>query len=120
MPTVNLTAELSLEDLLLVVSNLDDDELAEFEIQFEQLWLSRFVPVDQDAARVAADQRLSPQQQIRLRALLEKNREAGLTDTEEKELDNFIANIDQSLSKTADELLNLAEQRKTYSSDDPQ
>ncbi len=113
MPTLNL--ELTLDDLLAVVSKLDNDELVEFEIRFEQLWLSRFLSVDQEAAQIAAAKRLSPRHQARLRALLEKNREEGLTQDEEAELDNQITEIDQALEKTAGELLKLAEQRQQSS-----
>lgn len=120
MPTLNLTAELTLDDLLTVVSRLDDDELVEFENRFEQLWLSRFTPLDREAAQIAASHRMSPGQQVHLRALLEKNRESGLTDDENAELDGYIAKIDQSLDKTANELFNLAEQREKYSSNDTQ
>ncbi len=78
MPT--LTLELTIDDLLATVAKLDNNELAEFEIQFEQLWLSRFFTVDQEAAQIAAKKRSSPRRQARLRALLEKNREEDLTD----------------------------------------
>ena len=35
MPTLNLVTELTVNDLLDVVAELDDDELAEFEARFE-------------------------------------------------------------------------------------
>jgi glycyl-tRNA synthetase beta subunit len=97
MPTLNLVTELTVNDLLDVIAELDDDELAEFEARFEQLWTSRFSSLDQEAAQIANLKRLSPKQQARLRALLEKNREEGLKEDEEAELDSYIAKIDRSL-----------------------
>ena len=55
MPTLNLVTELTIDDLLNAVSQLDEEELAE--------------------------------------------------EVEVKELDNYIAQIDQALEKTADDLL---------------
>lgn len=112
MPTLNLITELTVDDLLAVVAGLDDDELAEFEIRFEQLWLSRTSALDEEATQIADAHRLSPRQQVRLRALLDKNREEGLGAKEEKELDSYIAEIDRALGKTSDKLLKLAKQRQ--------
>ncbi len=112
MPTFNLVAELTVDDLLDVVSKLDEAELAEFETRFEQLWLSRPAVVDEEAAHIAEARRLAPRQQARLRALLEKNREEDITETETKEMDKYIAEIDQRLEETADDLLKLAERRR--------
>ena len=111
MPTLNLVTELTMDDLLAAVSQLDEAELVEFEIRFEQLWLARSGVGDEEAAQIAAARRLSPQQQARLRALLEKNREKGITAAEAEELDTYIAEIDQALEKTADDLLKLARDR---------
>ncbi len=63
MPTLNLVTELTVDDLLDVVSRLDEAELAEFEIRFEQLWLSQPVVADKEAAYIAATRRLAPPQQ---------------------------------------------------------
>lgn len=113
MPTLNLVTELTVDDLLAVVAKLDDDELAEFEMLFEQLWLTRAGVLDREAAQIAAAHRFSPRQQVRLRTLLEKNREEVLGVDEENELDSYIAEIDEALETTADNLLKLAEQRKS-------
>ena len=112
MPILNLVTELTVDDLLTVVAKLDDDELAEFEIRFKQLWLSRSEILDREAAEIAFAHRLSPHQQVRLRALLEKNREESLAANEEVQLDTYIAEIDRALETTAEELLKLAEQRQ--------
>jgi len=112
MPTLNLVAKLTMDDLLLIISALNDDELAEFEIRFEQLWLSRSSSLDKEAAQLATARRLSPRQQVRLQALLEKNREESLTKAEEIELDAYLTDIDQALEQTAADLLELAKQRQ--------
>ncbi|NJN96423.1 MAG: hypothetical protein HC875_21100 [Anaerolineales bacterium] len=120
MPTLNLVTELTVDDLLAVVAKLDDDELAEFEMLFEQLWLTRAGVLDREAAQIAAANRFSPRQQVRLRTLLEKNREEGLAANEINELDSYIAEIDEALETTADNLLKLAEQRRQAVATDAQ
>ncbi len=60
MPTFNLVVELTVDDLLDVVSKLDEAELAEFEIRFEQLWLSRLAVQRFRVALSAIDQHLRP------------------------------------------------------------
>jgi hypothetical protein len=86
MPTLNLVTELTMDDLLAAVSQLDEAELVEFEIRFEQLWLARSGVGDEEAAQIAVARRLSPQPQARLRTLLEKNREEGITEAEAEEI----------------------------------
>jgi hypothetical protein len=120
MPTLNLVTELTVDDLLDVVARLDEAELAEFEIRFEQLWLSQPAVADKEAAYIAATRRLGPRQQARLRVLLEKNREEGVTDTEAKEMDEYIAEIDRALEETVDDLLKLAERRRQAKTNDTQ
>ncbi len=120
MPTLNLVTELTVDDLLEVVSRLDEAELAEFEIRFEQLWLSQPAVVDKEAANIAATRRLAPRQQAQLRLLLEKNREENVTNTEAKEMDKYIAEIDRALEETADDLLKLAERRQQAKANDTQ
>ncbi len=105
MPTLNLVAELSVDDLLDVVSNLDERELEEFETRFEQMWLSY-------PESIAEARRLLPHKQAHLRTLLEQNREGYVTQTETEELDQYIANIDQTLEDTAADLMKLAERRQ--------
>ena len=118
MPTLNLVAELTIDDLLEVISKLNTAELAEFEIRFEQLWLSRSAVIDEEVAQLATARRLSPRQQTRLRVLLDKNREEGVTEAETKELDKYIAKIDRALEATADDLLKLAERRQQQKADE--
>jgi hypothetical protein len=99
MPTLNLVTELTIDDLLAVVAGLNDDELAEFEIRFEQLWLSRTSTLDKEAAQIANAHRLSPRQQVRLRALLDKNREEGLGAREENEFHQQVLSFENRLSE---------------------
>ncbi|HRW09713.1 MAG TPA: hypothetical protein P5121_31645 [Caldilineaceae bacterium] len=112
MPTMNVTAEISVDELLNAVAKLDETELARFEVGFEQIWLHRRSMSDPEAMAIVDSHRLSPQQQIRLRELLFKNREEGLTSAEEQELDSYMTNMDQALENTADELLRLAASRQ--------
>ena len=112
MPTINVVAELTVDDLVNAVAKLDELDLAEFEVRFEQLWLTHKPPADEEAAQIAAKRRLTPRRQACLRTLLEKNREEGLTEAETQELDTFMAEMDKALEETADEFLKLAESRR--------
>jgi len=113
MPTLNFVAELTVDDLLTVISKLDDKELAEFEIRFERLWLSRSsIIIDKEAAEIAAAHRLSPTKQAHLQVLLEQNREEGVTEAETKALDAYLAELDGALEATAADLLKLAARRQ--------
>jgi hypothetical protein len=51
-------------------------------------------------------------QQARVRELLWKNQEDCLTEEEEEELDAYMAQMDQALEETSEELLALAENRQ--------
>lgn len=78
----------------------------------DQIWLHRANVADPAAMEIVDSHRLPRQQQIRLRELLFKNREGSLTETEEQELDSYMAKMDQALEDAADDLLRLAENRK--------
>lgn len=106
------TAQRTVEELLAAVQQLNEVELAEFEIGFEQIWLKRSAITDPAAAEIIENHRLPLQQQAHLRTLLFKNREGALTAAEEVELDFYMAKMDQALAATANELLKLAELRK--------
>ncbi|MCB0064021.1 MAG: hypothetical protein KDE47_10820 [Caldilineaceae bacterium] len=112
MPTTNVTAEISVDELLNAVAKLDKSELARFEVGYEQIWRHRSSMNDSEALKIVESHRLSPQQQIRLRELLFKNREDSLTAAEEQELDFYMTTMDQALENTADELLRLAASRQ--------
>lgn len=111
MPILNVKTELTVDDLLDVVAQLNEKELMEFELGFEQIWIERQVATDQEAARIVEKQRLPLSQQARVRELLFKNREDELTEGEEEELDAYMAAMDQALEETADQLLKLADAR---------
>jgi len=112
MPTVKVVAELTVDDLIDAVSQLTSDELAEFQLRFDELWPAQLPSVDAEAAQVAVAHRLPAQDQVRLRTLLMKNREGDLTVAEERELDAYMADLDQRLDQVADDLLELAEHRQ--------
>jgi hypothetical protein len=112
MPTVSVVAELTVNDLLDAVSKLDEAEIVEFEVGFEDIWLRRNTTSDKEAAQLVEKHRLAPHQQVRVRELLLKNREATLTEDEGLELDSYMVKMDEALGETADELLKLASQRQ--------
>jgi hypothetical protein len=58
MPILNV--DLTVDDLLAAVAELNDEEWAEFEAGYEQLWLSRFGSLDREVANIASKHRLSP------------------------------------------------------------
>lgn len=111
MPRVNLTADLSVTDIVNAVSMLNDVELYEFEKQFEQIWLSRISNVDKDAANIASAHRLDDVQKDRLQSLLEVNREGTLTPKEEEELNLLMGQSEQKLMDASKDLLKLASAR---------
>ena len=112
MPTVNLVAELTVNDLLDAVSKLDEAEIVEFEVGFEQIWLRRNTTSDKEAAQLVEKHRLPLHQQTRVRELLLKNREMALTEDEELELDSYMTKMDEALGETAEELLKLVSHRQ--------
>ncbi len=112
MPTLNLVAELTIEDLAGAVAKLNKAQLAKFTVYLRELRQFRSTAVDKESARIAARRRFPASQRHRLHTLLQKNREVGLTAFETVEIDEYIATFDQALEKTADDLLTLAKQRQ--------
>ncbi|MCX6050178.1 MAG: hypothetical protein NT075_34200 [Chloroflexi bacterium] len=112
MPTVNIVAELTVDDLLEAVSKLDEAEIVKFEVGFEKIWLKRNAIIDEEATQIVEKHRLLPDEQLRVRELLLRNREMTLTEAEERELDSYMAKMDEALSETAEELLELATARQ--------
>ena len=110
--TIETAAQPTVEELLDAVKQLDAAELDQFETGLEQIWLQRDAEPDPEMAKIVEKQRLPLHQQAHLRELLFKNREGELTETEETELDFYMAKMDQALEATANELLKLAELRK--------
>ena len=109
--TIEPVAQPTVEELLDAVKQLDTAVLAQFETGLEQIWLKRNTDPDPDMAKIVEKHRLPLHQQAHLRELLFKNREGELTETEETELDFYMAKMDQALEATANELLKLAELR---------
>lgn len=116
MPIMSISTEVTVDDLLHVVEKLDPQELAKFEAGFEQIWLQRRDSLDPEAADIVKQHRLPAHQQAMVRTLLFKNREEGLTEAEEQELDSYMEAMDTALAETADQLLALAEMREQTSS----
>ncbi len=112
MPTVNIVAELTVYDLLDAVSKLDEAEIVEFEVGFEKIWLKRNATSDEEAAQIVEKHRLPLLEQARVRELLLRNREMALTEDQERELDSYMARMDEALGETAEELLELVAKRQ--------
>jgi hypothetical protein len=117
MPAVNVVVEMTVDKLLNAVAELDEEGLAVFEAGFEQIWLQRSGITNIEAAQLLEQHQLPLEQQARVRDLLWKNREEGLTELEEKELDQYMLQMDQALEATAEELLKVAETRESNQTD---
>ena len=112
MPTVPVMAELTVENLIDAVSQLTPRELSEFTLRFDELRLARMASVNEQAAQIAEAYRLPSEDRLRVLELLMKNREEGLTEQEEAELDAYMHEMDRRLDQVADELFALAQRRK--------
>jgi len=101
------------ERLIRAVARLTPKELSEFVLRFDDLQLAaRLSPADQQAASIADTYRLPAYDREHVADLLTKNRETGLSVSEEAELDDYMCEMDQRLSQVADELLTLSQQRQ--------
>jgi len=101
------------ERLIRAVARLTPKELSEFVLRFDDLQLAAHLsPADQQAASIADTHRLPAYDRERVADLLTKNRETGLSVSEEAELDDYMCEMDQRLSQVADELLTLSQQRQ--------
>ena len=113
MPSIDTTLELTVNDLLNAVGQLNVGELTEFEIGFEQIWSKQYSTIaDTEAAVLIENHRLPVSQQAQVRELLFKNREGTLTKAEEEELDSYMNVMDSALGDTAEQILKLAESRQ--------
>jgi hypothetical protein len=112
MPTVSVKAELTVKNLLDGVSQLTPRELSEFMLRFDELRLAQMLSVNEQAAQIADAYHLPGEDRLRVLDLLTKNREEGLTDQEEAELDAYMREMDRQLNQVADELLALARRRE--------
>jgi hypothetical protein len=119
MPTVQVTGHLTVEELLGVVARLTPPELTQFERGWEQL-RRRPRSLREEVARRAEAYHFEPEQQARLRDLLDRNKEGSITPDEEKELDRWLKELDQRNLQLADDLLQLAhEQGRPVTVGDP-
>ncbi len=105
MSPVTVMTELTTEDLINAVSQLTSAELSEFMLRFDELRLAQGGSVNQQAAQIAAAHRLPTRDRLRVIELLTKNREEGLIEQEEAELDAYMSEMDRRLDQVADELL---------------
>jgi len=112
MSTVTVSTKSEPERLIRAVARLTSDELSEFVLRFDDLQLTRMFPVDAQAARITTAHRLPVADRSRVADLLAKNREEGLSEQEEVELDAYMREMDQRLDRAADELLAIARHRQ--------
>jgi len=104
MATVSITAELTVENLIDAISQLTSDELSEFTLRFNELQLAQVTSVNEQAAQIANAHRLSGKDRLRVLELLTKNREEGLANQEETELDTYMPSMELRLDQVADEM----------------
>lgn len=113
MTTATVTTKSKPERLIRAIARLSSRELSEFMLRFDDLQLTRLFPVDRQAVRIADAHRLPAGDRVRVADLLAKNREEGLTDDEEAELDAYMIEMEQRLNRVADELLSIGRRRQS-------
>lgn len=100
------------EKLIRAVSSLTPPELGEFMLRFDEWQIARLSSADTQAAQIADAYRLPAKERLRVAELLVKNREEGLTENEEAELDAYIGEMDQRLEQVADQFLVVASRQQ--------
>ena len=113
MSTATSTAKLKPDELARAVAMLPPRELSEFMLHFDEWQLARTVSVDAQPAQIADSYRLPVHDRLRVAELLVKNREQGLSQQEEGELDGYMSEMDRRLDVVADKLLAVAQRRST-------
>ncbi len=113
MSTATITAKLKPDELVRAVALLPPRELSEFMLHFDEWQLARTVSVDAQPTQIADSYRLPVHDRVRVAELLVKNREQGLSEQEEGELDGYMSEMDRRLDAVADKLLAVAHRRST-------
>jgi hypothetical protein len=94
--------------IIRAVSRLAPSDLNEFMLRFDEWQLARVASANPQVIRAVQGHRLPTRARARVSDLLTKNREAELTQAEERELDDYIVEMDRRLDRVADELTRLA------------
>lgn len=115
MVTVEVSAKLTVDDLLVAVEQLPAQELTDFVRRLIALQTRRGLPlvVDEEerALLQAIEGHLPAKTQRRLDTLRDKSREGTLTSTEQAELLSFVQQVEHQDLARAEALINLARQR---------
>jgi len=112
MSMITVTARLTTKDLVHAVAQLTPNQLDEFVLRFDELQLARMSRAGHQAAEIADAYRLPIQDRLRVIELLDKNREEGLSASEEAELDAYMSEMDQRLGQVTDGLMALAQDER--------
>lgn len=100
------------DDLVRAVALLTPAELSEFVLRFDEWRFGQAAPMDSKAAQIAEARRLPAIQRVRVADLLTKNREEGLSNAEEAELDSYLEEMDRRLVQVADQLTMLSKRAR--------
>jgi hypothetical protein len=101
------------EAILDAVAKLSPVEYAKFERGFLAL-RQRKLSIKEKVARLAKSYQFLPEQQERLRELLDKNKERVIQPEEEQELDALLEELDRRKLQLADEIQKLAYPLSAY------
>jgi hypothetical protein len=98
MPTIEVRSQITLDDLLQGVKQLDAPDLEQFYLQISALRARRFAPVlsrEETTLLRQINQGLSPQEQLIYDELTAKRRANAITANEREELFRFIERIEE-------------------------
>ncbi len=117
MVTVEVSAKLTVDDLLVAIEQLPPQELTEFVRQVIAIQARRGIPLladdEEQALLEAVEGRLPAEAQSRLDTLREKGREETLTPAEQAELLSFVQQVERRDLARVEALVDLARQRGT-------
>lgn len=117
MIIVEVSAKLTVDDLLVAIEQLPPQELTEFVRQVIAIQARRGIPLladdEEQALLEAVEGRLPAETQSRLDTLREKGREETLTPAEQAELLSFVQQVERRDLARVEALVDLARQRGT-------
>lgn len=117
MVTVEVSAKLTVDDLVVAVEKLPTQELTEFVRRVIAIQARRGVPLlaeeEEQMLLKAIEGRLPTGAQDRLDVLREKSREGTLTPTEQAELLGFVQRVERQDLARVEALVDLARKRGT-------
>ena len=122
MVTIDVSAKMTVDDLLAAVEKLPSQELTEFIRRVIAIQAQRGVPLlaneeEQALLEAIKGQSLSTDEQNRLDELREKSREGSLTQVEQADLLSFVQQVEGQDLARVEALIELARKRGTTISD---